>query len=116
MNVSIVGTGYVGLTTGACLAYLGHAVTCIDADSAKIAELKTGRAPFHEPFLNELLADAQRNLTFTTDYAAAIPQAQVIFIAVGTPTGANGAPDLKYLETDSFLVCYSKYIFLLVDL
>ncbi len=99
MKVSIVGTGYVGLTTGACLAYLGHSVTCIDADSAKVAELKAGRAPFHEPFLNELLADAQRNLTFTTDYAAAIPQSQVIFIAVGTPTGVNGAPDLKYLES-----------------
>jgi UDPglucose 6-dehydrogenase len=99
MNVSIVGTGYVGLTTGACLAYLGHAVTCIDADSAKIAELKAGRAPFHEPFLNDLLEDARRNLTFTTDYAVPIPQSQVIFIAVGTPTGVNGAPDLKYLDS-----------------
>ena len=99
MNVSIVGTGYVGLTTGACLAYLGHSVTCIDADEKKIAALQAGHVPFHEPFLNDLLTDARRHLTFTTEYAAAIQQAQVIFIAVGTPTGVNGAPDLKYLES-----------------
>ena len=98
MNVTILGTGYVGLTTGACLAYLGHQVTCVDPDAKKIDALERGEMPFFEPHLAELVADARENLTFTTDYAQAIPEAQVIFIAVGTPPGANGAPDLRYLE------------------
>jgi UDPglucose 6-dehydrogenase len=99
VNVTIIGTGYVGLTTGACLAYLGHKVTCVDADPKKITSLESGKMPFHEPHLAELVANAQDNLIFTTDYAKAIPQAQVIFIAVGTPPGANGSPDLRYLES-----------------
>src|SRR5580700_6785967 len=99
MNVSIIGTGYVGLTTGACLAFLGHKVTCVDSDAAKVVMLENGEVPFHEPFLAELVADARANLKFTTDYAQAIPEAQVIFIAVGTPPGGrNGSPDLKYLQ------------------
>ena len=99
MNVAIIGTGYVGLTTGACLAFLGHKVTCVDADANKIASLSRGEIPFYEPHLEDLLADAKRNLSFTMDYAEAIPEAQVIFIAVGTPTGVGGAPDLKYLQS-----------------
>ncbi len=98
MNVSILGTGYVGLTTGACLAFLGHTVTCADADAQKVETLENGGIPFHEPHLAELVAEARCNLRFTTDYERAIPGAQVIFIAVGTPPGANGAPDLKYLQ------------------
>ena len=98
MNVTIIGTGYVGLTTGACLAYLGHRVTCVDAEPKKIEALCRGEMPFFEPHLMELVEDARQNLQFTTDYDGAIPQAQVIFIAVGTPPGANGAPDLRYLE------------------
>lgn len=98
MNVAIVGTGYVGLTTGVCLAFLGHKVTCIDADAKKIASLERAEAPFFEPFLNELIAEAASNLRYTTEYAEAVHSADVIFIAVGTPTGMNGAPDLKYLE------------------
>ena len=98
MNVSIIGTGYVGLTTGACLAYLGHKVTCVDADERKIKALEAGKIPFHEPHLAELVADGRENLTFTTHYCQAIPQAQVVFIAVGTPPSPSGAPDLKYLE------------------
>jgi UDPglucose 6-dehydrogenase len=98
MNVSIIGTGYVGLTTGACLAFLGHKVTCIDADERKVKALQAGKIPFYEPHLPELVAGARHNLSFTTEYAEAIPQSQVIFIAVGTPPGPNGAPDLKYLE------------------
>jgi UDPglucose 6-dehydrogenase len=99
VNVSILGTGYVGLTTGVCLAFLGHKVTCADPDGRKITMLENGEVPFHEPHLAELLAEARPNLTFTTDYAQAIPGAQVIFIAVGTPPGPNGAPDLKYLQS-----------------
>src|SRR5579863_708859 len=98
MNVTILGTGYVGLTTGACLAYLGHQVYCVDADPKKIEALERGEMPFFEPYLADLVADARTNLCFTMDYARAIPEAQVIFIAVGTPPGAGGAPDLRYLE------------------
>lgn len=98
MNVAIIGTGYVGLTTGACLAYLGHQVTCVDAAERKIQALCEGEIPFHEPHLKDLVEDARHNLHFTTHYEKAIPQAQVVFIAVGTPPGVDGAPDLQYLE------------------
>jgi UDPglucose 6-dehydrogenase len=98
MNVCIIGTGYVGLTTGACLAYLGHQVTCIDSDAHKIEMLCAGHIPIYEPFLTELLAEAQPNLRFKTDYAEGVPNAEVIFIAVGTPPSPNGSPDLKYLR------------------
>ncbi len=99
MNVTILGTGYVGLTTGACLAYLGHRVTCVDPDAKKIDALKRGEMPFHEPHLAELVADAREHLIFTTDYAHAIPEAQFIFIEVGTPLVGNCGPDLRYLES-----------------
>ncbi len=118
MNVSIIGTGYVGLTTGVCLAFLEHHVTCVDADQQKIAALNRGEIPIYEPHLAELLAEARPNLCFTTDYAAAVSKAQVVFIAVGTPPGENGAPDLRYLEAaaqgigerlpDSFTVVVNK--------
>src|SRR5579871_1276958 len=98
MKVSIIGTGYVGLTTGACLAYLGHKVSCIDSDERKIALLRAGKTPIYEPFLTELLADAKANLHFCTQYAGAVQDSDVIFIAVGTPPSADGSPDLKYLS------------------
>ncbi|MFM2125427.1 MAG: UDP-glucose 6-dehydrogenase TuaD [Acidobacteriota bacterium] len=98
MNVAILGTGYVGLTTGVCLAFLGHKVTCVDPDKRKIDSLERGEVPFHEPHLDELIDSARHNLTFTTEYADAIPSAQVVFIAVGTPPGPGGSPDLKYLR------------------
>ena len=97
MNVCIIGTGYVGLTTGACLAYLGHSVNCLDADQRKIAMLQAGESPIYEPNLTDLLAEASSNLAFTTNYAEAVPKAEVIFIAVGTPPSPDGSPDLKYL-------------------
>src|SRR2546429_4164536 len=99
MNVAIIGTGYVGLTTGACLAFLGHNVTCVDADPAKIEELERGGVPFHEPYLADLIELARPNICFTTQPAAAIAESQVIFIAVGTPSGTGGAPDLRYLQS-----------------
>ena len=98
MNVAILGTGYVGLTTGACLAYLGHQVTCVDPDERKIGALQSGQVPFYEPHLEDLLAEARPNLRFTMDYSEAIPNAQVVFIAVGTPPSPGGAPDLRYLQ------------------
>lgn len=99
MQVSIIGTGYVGLTTGICLSYVGHEVTCLDTDPAKIAKLEAGKCPIYEPCLEELLAESRPRLRFTTSYADAIPGAQVIFIAVGTPPGEGGAPDLRYVRS-----------------
>jgi UDPglucose 6-dehydrogenase len=98
MNVCIIGTGYVGLTTGACLAYLGHQVTCIDSDARKIEMLCAGHIPIYEPFLAELLIDARANISFKTDYAQGVPGAEVVFIAVGTPPSPGGGPDLNYLR------------------
>jgi UDPglucose 6-dehydrogenase len=98
VQVSMIGTGYVGLTNAVALAYLGHHVTCVDVDAAKIAQLKTGKLPIFEPNLEELARSVTSHLTFTTDYAEAVPKADVVFIAVGTPTGTDGAPDLRYLQ------------------
>ena len=98
MKVCIIGTGYVGLTTGACLAFLGHKVACLDTDAAKIAALRKGKTPIYEPHLEQILAQAKRNLKFTTDCDEAVPDAGVIFIAVGTPPSADGSPDLRYLR------------------
>src|SRR5579871_3414927 len=98
MKVSIIGTGYVGLTTGTCLAFLGHKVTCVDSDESKIALLQAGKTPIYEPYLVELLAEAAGNLRFCRDYASAVNDADVIFIAVGTPPTANGSPDLQYVS------------------
>lgn len=98
MRVAIIGTGYVGLTTGVCLAFTGHKVYCLDTNEAKVADLKIGKIPIYEPYLDELLAEALPNLTFTTDYKEAIPRADVVFIAVGTPPTPSGAPNLEYLS------------------
>ena len=92
MKVCIIGTGYVGLTTGACLAFLGHEVTCVDSDKRKVEMLCSGRTPIYEPFLPELLAEARSNLRFQTDYAQGVPSSDVVFIAVGTPSSDNGCP------------------------
>ena len=98
MRVAIVGTGYVGLTTGVCLAFIGHSVTCLDSDECKISSLADGKIPIFEPRLEDLLDDARANLHFTTDYSAAIPGADVVFIAVGTPPTVSGAPNLEFLS------------------
>ena len=99
MKVSIIGTGYVGLTTGVCLGFLGHKVTCLDSDEAKIDTLRAGHTPIYEPRLEDLLAIARPNLSFSTSYAESIPGADVVFIAVGTPPLASGSPDLSYLRS-----------------
>ena len=98
MKVAVIGTGYVGLTTGVCLAYVGHDVYCLDVDQTKVEALKAGRIPIFEPYLEELMQDAKDRLHFTTSYEEAIPGAEVVFIAVGTPSQADGQPDLKYLR------------------
>lgn len=98
MRVAIIGTGYVGLTTGVTLAYVGHEVICLDVDEFKLEKLRRGRAPIYEPGLEELLALVRERMHFTEDYAQAIPQADVVFIAVGTPSLPDGNPDLQYLR------------------
>jgi UDPglucose 6-dehydrogenase len=100
MKICMVGTGYVGLVTGACLADLGMNVTCVDVDEAKIAALSRGVIPIYEPGLEELVARNERKgrLRFTTDLPAGIESALVIFIAVGTPPNPDGSPDLTYVR------------------
>ena len=100
MQVTVIGTGYVGSVTGACLAYLGHHVTCVDTDQNKIAKWKLGQAPIYEPYLDELIALAVRRggIEFTTELSDAARASDVIFIAVGTPPLPNGAANLTYLE------------------
>ena len=88
----------MGLTTGVCLAFVGHSVSCLDTDEEKIKALSEGKIPIYEPSLEELLEEARPNLHFTTNYAEAIPGADVIFIAVGTPPTLSGAPNLEFLS------------------
>ena len=98
MRVSIVGTGYVGLVSGACLADHGHEVVCIDVDRSKVDAINSGRAPFHEAGLPELLTrHAGKRLRATTDLAAAVAASDITLIAVGTPA-ADGRIDLRYIE------------------
>ncbi|NPA72733.1 MAG: UDP-glucose/GDP-mannose dehydrogenase family protein [Gammaproteobacteria bacterium] len=99
MRVAVIGTGYVGLTTGVALAYLGHKVVGVDKDPSKIALLSKGKSPIHEPGIEELLVEIKREqLTFTEDTAAAVRDAELIMIAVGTPAKANGEADTSYVE------------------
>ncbi|MNK85328.1 UDP-glucose 6-dehydrogenase TuaD [compost metagenome] len=100
MNVCVIGAGYVGLVTGACLAYLGHSVVCVDNNPQKIALLETGKSPIYEPGLGALLDHGirQETLTFTLALAEAVRGAEVIFIAVGTPPLPSGEPDLQDVE------------------
>ncbi|QRG66238.1 UDP-glucose dehydrogenase family protein [Brevibacillus choshinensis] len=99
MKLAIVGTGYVGLVTGVCLASIGHSVVCVDVDREKVAQLQGGRVPFFEPGLDELLQEQvhAKRLSFTIHHEAAFDQAEVIIIAVGTPQGIDGLPDLRAL-------------------
>src|SRR3954451_13418733 len=100
MRVTVIGTGYVGTVTGACLSYLGHHVTCVDTDSNKIAKLKAGESPIYEPGLDEMLdlAAGRGGIEFTTDLTQAAAASDVIFIAVGTPPLPTGEANLCYLE------------------
>lgn len=99
MNIAVVGTGYVGLVVGACLAETGNDVVCADIDVGKIATLNKGEIPIYEPGLKPLVEHnlAKGRLSFTTDVAAAVQGAKVIFIAVGTPPGEDGSADLKHV-------------------
>src|SRR4051812_18197886 len=100
MRIAMIGTGYVGLVSGACFAEIGHDVVCVDKDAGKIERLKQGIMPIYEPGLDELVlrnVDAGR-IAFTTDLAAGIADVDAVFIAVGTPSRkSDGHADLTYV-------------------
>jgi len=100
MHIAVIGTGYVGLVTGACFAEFGVDVTCVDVDEDKIERLKNGVMPIYEPGLEQLVAKSTHagRLRFTTNIAEAVEQALVIFLAVGTPPKEDGSPDLSFVE------------------
>ncbi len=100
MRISILGTGYVGLVTGACFAEFGLAVTCMDVDAARVEHLQRGDVPFYEPGLAELVAKGRKagRLAFTADFDRAVDTASVIFIAVGTPSRPDGSPDMAFVN------------------
>ena len=100
MHITMIGTGYVGLVSGACLADLGHTVTCLDIDEAKVAELKNGHVPIFEPGLDEMIRrnSEKGQLRFEARYETAIPGADAVFIAVGTPSSETGKADLSYVD------------------
>ncbi len=99
MKLSIFGTGYVGLVTGACLAEVGHNVVCIDIDQGKVDRLNQGQLPIWEPGLDAIVARnvGEGRLRFTTDVARAVAHAEIQFIAVGTPPDEDGSADLQYV-------------------
>lgn len=100
MHIAIIGTGYVGLVTGACFSEFGVFVTCVDKDKNKIESLKNGVIPFYEPGLEDLVKRnlKQDRLKFTTDIGEAVEESLVIFIAVGTPPRGDGSADLSYVD------------------
>jgi UDPglucose 6-dehydrogenase len=99
MKIAVVGTGYVGLVVGACLAENGNTVACVDKDASKIRTLESGKMPIYEPGLEEIVRRShhEERLTFTTDLPAAVGASDIVFIAVGTPQGEDGAADLQHV-------------------
>lgn len=98
MRVTVIGTGYVGLVTGACLADVGNDVLCIDSDEGKIERLRRGELPIHEPGLGAIAARCAKaaRLVFSTRYDDAAAHASLMFIAVGTPSAEDGSADLSH--------------------
>ncbi|MEY4956029.1 MAG: hypothetical protein RL409_286 [Gemmatimonadota bacterium] len=110
MKIAMIGTGYVGLVSGACFAEFGPDVTCVDVDAAKIARLLNGEIPIYEPGLHDLVAKGIQSgrLSFTTDLAHAVSEADAVFIAVGTPSRrGDGHADLRYVEAAAIEVAKS---------
>jgi UDPglucose 6-dehydrogenase len=99
MKIAVIGTGYVGLVVGACFAETGNDVTCVDTEPAKIRQLNRGKVPFYEPGLEELVRRnrAEKRLAFTTKLVDPVRRAEVVIIAVGTPTGEDGSADLQHV-------------------
>ena len=109
MKVTIIGTGYVGLVTGTCLADIGHDVTCVDINTERVRELNAGRIPIYEPGLNEVVASnvAAERLRFSSNGPATVPSADIVFLAVGTPQAQDGSADLSAIWSvvDSLSEC-----------
>lgn len=108
MKIAIIGTAYIGLVTGTCLADFRLQVTCVDQDEQKINILKSGGIPIYEPNLEDLI---QKNvsagrLTFTANLEKAVKESEVIFIAVGTPSNDDGSANLKQIETVALQIAY----------
>lgn len=99
MNITVVGTGYVGLVTGACFAEMGNTVTCVDTNQAKVARLNQGEVPIYEPGLDAIVQNNHKagRLSFTSSLSEAMADSSVYFIAVGTPPGEDGSADLQYV-------------------
>ncbi|MDJ0539349.1 MAG: UDP-glucose 6-dehydrogenase, partial [Microcystis sp. M53603_WE2] len=100
MRVCVIGTGYVGLVTGVCLAHIGHHVICIDNNEEKVKLMKSGQSPIYEPGLSELMQSsaASGNLEFSADLEAGVKHGEILFIAVGTPALPTGESDTRYVE------------------
>jgi UDPglucose 6-dehydrogenase len=100
MRVCVIGTGYVGLVTGVCLAQIGHQVICIDNNESKVALMQSGKSPIYEPGLDEMMQSAMAagNLKFSTNLAAGVAHGEILFIAVGTPALPTGETDTRYVE------------------
>ena len=99
MNITVIGSGYVGLVSGTCFAEMGNKVTCVDIDPVKIEKLKQGFIPIFEPGLDNLVLKniKNKNLFFTTEISEALQNSEIAFIAVGTPMGDDGSADLQYV-------------------
>jgi len=104
MNISIIGTGYVGLVSGACFASLGHHVICVDIDEDKVNKINNGKAPIYEKDLEKILKQYKKNITATTSYQQAIQNSEVTFICVGTPSKENGEIDLTFVKSAAIKV------------
>ncbi|MBW4622120.1 MAG: UDP-glucose/GDP-mannose dehydrogenase family protein [Cyanosarcina radialis HA8281-LM2] len=100
MRVCVIGTGYVGLVTGACLAHIGHHVICVDNNEEKVKLMKSGQSPIYEPGLSEIMQSASKDgkLEFTSDLAGGVAHGEILFIAVGTPALPTGESDTRYVE------------------
>ena len=99
MNIAVIGSGYVGLVSGTCFSEMGNKVTCVDVNLEKIEKLNKGIIPIFEPGLSQMVLEnvKSKNLFFTTNLSEAIKGAEIVFIAVGTPMGDDGAADLQYV-------------------
>lgn len=118
MNIVVIGTGYVGLVTGTCLAEMGNYVTCVDIDLAKVTDLQSGNIPIYEPGLKDLVEAnaAEARLVFSSDIEAAVSEARAVMVAVGTPSNDNGSADLSsvFLACETLARCAPQRLVLII--
>ena len=98
MKITIIGTGYVGLTTAVVLAYLNHNVSAVDKDESKLGLLQEGKSPIHEPGIQTLLDEVCHTIRFTPNVAEVVPESELVMIAVGTPPKKDGEADTRHVE------------------